>query len=73
LKQDKISSDDVACAIINLSENTGICDKDTAAGFRTSKRKDILKSTDEHSFSKFTKEMKKRQAKKDLEDSNNDD
>lgn len=61
----KITANDIADALINLSESTGVCDKETAIGFKTSKKKDILQSNTEHSCSKFTNEIIKRQTKKD--------
>ena len=68
----KITTDDIADALIDLSENIALCDKDTAVGFRTSKKKDILKSGKNGSFSKFTDEIQKRQAKKNQKEINND-
>ena len=73
MKHEKISTDDIAYTLIHLSEYMEICDKETSTGFKTSNKKGILKSTKEHSFSKFTKAIKKRQTKKDCEDINNDD
>ena len=64
MNNEKITADDVANALINMSENIGLCDKDTATGFRISKKKEILKSGKEYSFSKFTSEIIKRQTKK---------
>jgi len=64
MENKRITADDIADAIITLSENTGLCDKETALGFRTSKKKDILKSKKDGSFSKFTNEIKKRQMNK---------
>ena len=60
----KITTDEIADALLNLNEKIGHCDKETALGFRTSKKKDILKSRKEESFCKFTNEIKKRQMKK---------
>ena len=60
----EITTDDIANAFINFSENLAICDKETAIGFRISKKKYILKSMEEQSFSKFTGEIIKRQTKK---------
>lgn len=68
----KITTDDVASALIDLSENIGLCDKDTATGFRISKKKDILKSGKASSFPKFINEIQKRQAKKNQKEINND-
>ena len=65
MNEKNITTDDVANVIINMSESTKICDAETAKGFKTSKKKDILKSNKEGSFSKFTKEIKKRQEKKE--------
>ena len=65
MDNDKITNDDIADAIINLCENVEICDKDTAIGLKSSKKKEILKSNDDNSFSRFTNEIKKRQLKKD--------
>ena len=65
MDNDKITNDDIADAIINLCENVEICDKDTAIGLKSSKKKEILKSKKDNSFSKFTNEIKKRQNKKD--------
>lgn len=73
MNHEKINTDDVANALINLSENLEICDQETAMGFRTSRKKEILKSKKENSFAEFTKEIKKRQTKKDWEDINYDD
>ncbi len=60
----EITSDNLADALINLSENFELCDSETAKGFRTSKKKDILKSQKDNSFGKFTNEIHKRQEKK---------
>ncbi len=49
-----ITYDNVADALINFSENFELCDSETAKGFVTSKKKDILKSQKDNSFSKFT-------------------
>lgn len=49
-----ITYDNVADALINLSENFELCDSETVKGFETSKKKDILKSQKDNSFSKFT-------------------
>lgn len=65
MENDKITTDEIADALINLNENAGFCDHDTAIGFKTSKKKNILQSSKEHSFSKFNNEIRKRQAKKD--------
>lgn len=62
-----ITHDIIADALINMHEAMNICDSDTATGFRTSKKKGLLKSTKEGSFGKFTQEIKKRQSKKDGE------
>lgn len=72
MKHEKITTDEIADALIHLSENIGFCDERTAMGFRASKKKEILKSQKENSFAEFTKEIKKRQTKKDWEDTNND-
>ncbi|HIV63835.1 MAG TPA: hypothetical protein H9693_03655 [Firmicutes bacterium] len=61
---EKISTNDVADSLIDLCENMGICDRETSIGFKKSKKKDILKSKNDQSFSKFTNEVKKRQEKK---------
>lgn len=63
----ELTTDNIADSIITLCENVGICDKETATGFRHSKKKYILKSESNHSFSKFTNEINKRQAKKKQE------
>ena len=68
MENGKITNDDIADALINLSENSGFCDEDTAIGFRQSKKKEILKSTKDCSFAKFTNEIRKRQTKKNRED-----
>ena len=60
----KITTDEIADALIELSQNIGNCDEDTAKGFKTSKKKEILKSNKENSFSKFTKKINERQKKK---------
>ncbi len=60
----KITSNDVGDALTDLSEAIGLCDKDTAKGFKSSKKKEILKSNKDGSFSKFTSEIVKRQEKK---------
>ena len=60
----KVTTDDIADAIIGVSETVGICDSETAKGFKTSKKKDILKSGKEGSFGKFIGEIGKRQRKK---------
>lgn len=60
----ELTTDNVADSIITLCENAEICDKETAIGFKQSKKKHILKSESNYSFSKFTNEIKKRQAKK---------
>lgn len=65
MENKKINVDDIANALIDLNENMKICDKETAIGFRTSKKKDILESSQDCSFSKFTNEIRKRQTKKD--------
>ncbi len=64
MSNEKITAEDIADALINLSENIGLCDRDTAKGFRSSKKKDILKSGEDSSFSRFTNEIQKRQEKK---------
>ena len=61
----QITTEDIADAIINLSENIKLCDEETATGLKSSKKKDILKSNKDGSFNKFANECKKRQAKKD--------
>ena len=65
MENKEVTSADIANALINLSENAGFCDKDTATGFRASKKKEMLKSNKEYSFSKFTSEIEKRQENKD--------
>lgn len=65
MEEKKINSNTIADALINMSENTGICDKETAKGIRSSKKKDVLKSKKDGSFSKFMGEIKKRQDKKE--------
>ena len=61
----KITNDIIAGAMINFTEKNGICDKDTALGFKKSKKKEILKSKKDGSFSKFICEIKKRQNNKE--------
>lgn len=68
----EVTTDNIADALINISENMYLCDKETAIGFKTSKKRAILKSKNENSFSKFTNEIKKRQSKKDWEDIDSD-
>lgn len=68
LNEDKITNEQVANALISLCESTNVCDEQTATGFKTSKKKNILKSNKEGSFAKFIGEIKKRQSKKDSED-----
>ena len=63
----KITTDVIADAIINLANKSGLCDSDTARGFKSSKKKSILKSSKEKSFAKFTNEIRNRQKKKDGE------
>ncbi len=65
MENEKITTDDIANGLISLSETMNLCDKETAKGFKSSKKKDILKSREENSFSKFTCEIQKRQNKKD--------
>ena len=62
---EEMTTEKIAEALINLHESEGLCDKDTATGFKSSKKKDILKSKQDGSFSKFTNEIKKRQEKKE--------
>lgn len=64
MDDNKVNNDMIADAIINMNLNSGMCDEETAKGFRTSKKKEILKSSDDHSFAKFTNEIHKRQNKK---------
>ena len=64
MAKEKINADEIADALVNLCENIGVCDQDTATGFHSSKKKEILKSDSDHSFSQFTGEIKKRQEKK---------
>lgn len=73
MEKKQITANDVANALINVSKNIGISDEKTAIGLKTSKKKDILKSDKEYSFSNFTEEIKKRQIKKDWRDMNDDD
>ncbi len=63
----KITNDQVANVIIEITGSSGYCDDDTAKGFKTSKKKEILKSSNDNSFAKFTQEIIKRQNKKDGE------
>ena len=65
MKKKKLTNDDIANAIINMSENLSICDKETAKGLKTSKKKNILQSKKEGSFSRLINEIKKQQNKKD--------
>ena len=60
----KITSDLIADAIINMNENMKYCDSDTARGFKTSKKKDVVKSGKDNSFARFEQEILKRQNKK---------
>ena len=62
--KEKITNETIADALIDLNENIKICDKETAKGLRTSKKKDILKSGNETSFSEFINEVKKAQIRK---------
>lgn len=64
MKNEKITTDDVANALISLHQEINLCDTETALGFKTSKKKDILKSKKENSFSCFTHEIEKKQNKK---------
>lgn len=64
MSKENVNADEIADALINLCENVGICDQDTATGFHSSKKKEILKSEREHSFGQFIGEIKKRQEKK---------
>lgn len=73
MKHEKITTDDIADALLHLSEDIGFCDEDTVTGFRTSKKKEILRSQKENSFAELTKEIRKRQTKKDWENINYDD
>lgn len=59
-----ITTDTIADALINMHESLGLCDHDTAVGFKTSKKKDILKSSDDKSFNRLFQEIVKRQNKK---------
>lgn len=68
MDENKITNEQIANALISLCESTDVCDKQTATGFKTSKKKNILKSNKEGSFAKFIGEIKKRQSKKDSED-----
>ena len=68
MDKNKITNEQVANALISLCESTDVCDEQTATGFKTSKKKKILKSNKEGSFAKFIGEIKKRQSKKDSED-----
>ena len=61
MPKENVNADEIADALINLCENVGICDQDTATGFHSSKKKEILKSEREHSFGQFIGEIKKRQ------------
>ena len=65
MERKKVDTDTIATALVNMCENTGTCDEETAKGMKSSKKKAILKSTKEGSFSKFMSEIKKRQEKKD--------
>lgn len=70
MKNKQITSDDIAKALINASENIGLCDEETAIGLKTSKKKDILKSKNAHLV---TSQMKSKKGKqKNREDINND-
>ena len=64
MAKEKINADEIADALVNLCENIGVCDQDTATGFHSSKKKEILKSGREYSFGQFIGEIKKRQEKK---------
>ncbi len=60
----QITANDIANGLIDLSENMGLCDKEIAKGVKDSKKKEILKSNKEKSFSKFTGEIIKSQNRK---------
>lgn len=64
MPKENINADVIADALINLCENIGVCDCDTATGFHSSKKKEILKSKSDYSFGQFIGEIKKRQEKK---------
>ncbi len=64
MENKKIDSEVIADALINLCNEIGFCDKDTAKGFKSSKKKEILKSSKEKSFSKFTCKIIERQNRK---------
>lgn len=64
MPKENVNADEIADALINQCEGVGICDRDTATGFHSSKKKEILKSVSDRSFSQFTGEIKKRQEKK---------
>ncbi len=64
MENEKITTNDLANAIINLSEHIGLCDNDNAKGLKTSKKKEILNSESEYSFSKFTNEIIKTKERK---------
>ncbi len=59
-----IISNNIADVLITMNENLGFCDKDTALGFKTSKKKEIFKSKREGSFSRFQQEIMKVQNRK---------
>ncbi len=59
-----MNNDDITDALINLIDKIGYCDNNTVTGFKNSAKKDILKSSKEGTFSKFTQEIIKRQDKK---------
>lgn len=65
MKSDKLTNNDIADALISVNTEIGNCDEKTALGFKTSKKKKILKSQDDKSFSRFTHEIIKRQSRKD--------
>lgn len=60
-----ITNDDIANSIIEMNKNIGTCNVDTANGFRTSNKKEILKSEKEGSFSRFNREIEKSQKRKE--------
>ena len=66
MSNEKITTDIVADALLDLCANQKLCDEETVTGLKHSKKKNILKSKKEGSFNKFTNEIIKRQAKKEL-------
>lgn len=64
MQENKITSEIIADALISMNESFGICDNNTVKGLRNSKKKEILKSTKEGSFSRFEQEIIKRQNRK---------